>query len=244
MLHPQIENEEIVDRYVRNQLAPAEQQAFEEHFFGCDDCFEKLQTAERFAAGMRDAAARGLLEIPTQSPAMARASWLWWAFAATACVALIFAALGGWAYFGQIPRLRSELRQATKSSETGQQKQAATSQASPLELAEANVPLVMLQATRSAGEAASVVLKTGDRRLVLWIEPGPSRYREFRLEVYSPNDELLTSVDHLKQGPYGGLAVSLAAEQLPSGEFRITLSGQDPSPASLVGEYRLRVRRP
>jgi hypothetical protein len=241
MLHSQIENEEIVDRYVRNQLAPAERQAFEEHFLGCDDCFEKLQTAERFAAGMRDAAARGLLEISAQAPAMARASWLSWAFAATACVALIFA---GWAYFVQIPRLRSELRQATKSSETGQQEQAAASQASPTELAEANVPLVMLQATRSSGEAASVVLKTGDRRLVLWIEPGPSRYREFRLEVYSPNDELATSVDHLKQGPYGGLAVSLAAEQLPSGEFRITLSGQDPSPASLVGEYRLRVRRP
>jgi len=61
MMHPQIEDQEIVERYVRNQLAEEERKAFEEHFFACDDCFEKLQATDRFVAGMRDAARRGLL---------------------------------------------------------------------------------------------------------------------------------------------------------------------------------------
>ena len=53
MLHSQIENEEIIERYVRSQLTPEARRAFEEHFMGCDKCFEKLQTTERFIAGIR-----------------------------------------------------------------------------------------------------------------------------------------------------------------------------------------------
>ncbi len=60
-MHRQIEEEEIVERYARNQLAPEEREAFEEHFFTCDECFEKLQATERFIAGVRNATARGLL---------------------------------------------------------------------------------------------------------------------------------------------------------------------------------------
>ena len=103
MMHSEIEKEDTVERYVQNQLAPAERQAFEEHFLACDECFEKLQTAERFTTGMREAAERGLLDAaPSQ---VTNPGWFAWAFAAAACLALILAGLVGWAYFGQIPRL-------------------------------------------------------------------------------------------------------------------------------------------
>ena len=242
MMHSEIEKAETVERYVRNQLAPAERQAFEEHLLGCDECFEKLQAAERFAAGMHDAAERGLLEVRSQPQGM-NPGWFAWAFAATACIALIMAGLVGWAYFAQTLRLRGELRQAVAQLKNEEQSQTRTEQAIPLEQAEANVPLVMLQASRAREEAARVVLKPNDNQLVLWIEPGPSRYRDFRMDVFS-GDHLVTSVDHLSLSRYGALAAGLPTKQLPAGDFRITLIGQNPAPAALAGEYHLQVRRP
>lgn len=242
-MHSEIEKAETVEGYVRNQLAPDERQAFEEHFLGCDECFEKLQTAERFAAGVRDAAARGLLETRSQLRVV-NSRWFAWAFAATACIALIFAGLAAWAYFGQLPRLRGELRQTAARLENKQQSHNPAEPAVPLEQAEANVPLVMLQASRAREEAASVILKPDDKQLVLWIEPGRSRYRDFRLDVFSTDNDLVRSVDHLQLSRYGAIAASLPTKQLPAGNFRITLTGQDPPPAALAGEYHLEIRRP
>jgi hypothetical protein len=240
MVHPEIEKAETIERYIQNQLTLAERQEFEEHFLTCDDCFEKLQTAERFAVGMRDAAERGLLDARPQLQGV-NPGWFVWAFAASACTALIFAGLAGWVYFGQVPHLQRELRQTAAKLE--KQSQSQTEQAVRTEEAEANVPLVMLQASRAEGEVPNLILKPNDNRLVLWIEPGPSRYRDFRLEIFSSDNKLVTSVDHLMLGRYGALAASLPTKQLPSGDFRITLTGQDPPPAALAGEYHLEIRR-
>src|SRR5262249_52450855 len=128
--------------------------------------------------------------------------------------------------------------------EKQQQSRTQTEQTVPIEQAEANVPLVMLQASRAQDETASVSLKSNDQRLVLWIEPGPSRYRYFRLDVFSSDNHMVTSVDHLVLSHYGALSASLPTKQLPAGDFRITLTGQDPPPAALAGEYHLQIRRP
>src|SRR5262245_38994794 len=118
MLHSKIENEEIVDRYVRNQLEPADRQAFEEHFFACEECFEMLQTTERFVAGMRDAANRGLLNEPSASIAGAPGRRLGWALAAMTCATLVFAAITAWMYFVQTPNLRGDLDRTTAELQT------------------------------------------------------------------------------------------------------------------------------
>ena len=243
MVHSEIEIAAIVERYIQNQLTPAQRQEFEEHFLTCDECFEKLQAAECFAVGMQDAAERGLLEERAQPQAMSP-RWFSLAFAATACLAIVLAGLAGWAYFGQMPRLRGELQQTVAQLKKEQQSRGSTEQASPSGQAEANVPLAILQASRAGEEPARAILRPHDNQLVLWIEPGPSRYRDFRLEVFSSNNHLVTSVDHLVLGRYGALAASLSTRQLPAGDFRITLTGQDPPPAALAGEYHLEIRRP
>src|SRR5215813_4946344 len=110
MMHKQIEDQEIIERYVRNQLAPEERQAFEEHFFSCDACFEKLQATEWFVAGIRDAAARGVLSAAL--PSWRTASWWIPAFAAAALAALLLAVGTSWLYFVQLPKLRGQLSQS------------------------------------------------------------------------------------------------------------------------------------
>jgi len=245
MLHSQIEQGEIVERYIRNQLTSEERQDFEEHFFGCEVCFEKVQTTERFLAGIRSAADRGQLDDPSNVFTASRSPWLIWAMGAATCACAMVAFATVWAYRNQVPTLREALDRTTAQLRLEEQSLAASEQrAARVEQAEANVPLVMLQASRADEEPASILLRPGAERLVLWIEMGSSRYRQFRLEVFSQDNRLVASVDHLERGPYGALAASVPADRLPTGEFRIKLNGQDPLPAALAGEYRLRVRRP
>jgi len=245
-MHPQIENEEIIERYVRRQLSVQERQAFEEHFMGCDECFEKLQTMEQFVAGIHDAAIRGMFE--DAGTAVPRRSDLWfkWAFAATATAAVILGAVTAWAYLAGIPKLRREVDRAAAELQAEQRLRADLERkAASLEQPEANIPLVILQASRAArDEAASIVVQPASRHIVLWIDIDPSRYRDFRLEVFSQDSRLVASLEHLDRGPYGAIAASLPADQLPAGDFRIRLSAQDQQPSVLIGEYQLKVRRP
>lgn len=247
-MHQQIEEEEIIERYVRNQLPPEERKAFEEHYFACEECFEKVQATERFVAGIRDAARRGLLPggAAEKVPAWSWGSWTLPAFGMSACAALMLAALSGWLYFFQLPRLRTQLNQASAELRGQQEARAALEQElSRGQQVEVNVPLVMLQATRELQAAPSeAILPAGATHLILWIETGPGRYRSFRLQIFSADGRSIETLEHLERNSYGALAISLPAERLQPGEFRIKLSGEEPAPASLMAEYRLRIRRP
>lgn len=248
MMHPQIEDEEIIERYVRNQLAEEERKAFEEHFFGCDDCFEKLQVTERFLAGVRDAARRGMLagEVEGSTRGSSWSRRLVPAFGVSACAALVLAALSGWLYFYQMPKMREQLSQSAEDVRIQQEARAALERqiASSIQ-AEPNLPLVMLQATRDVQAAPNeVTVPPGAKHLVLWVEVTPGRSNQFRLRVDTADNRPVETLNNLQRNAYGALAVSLPVEALQPGDYRITLSSQEPPPASLLGEYRLRIRRP
>ena len=245
MMHPQIETDEIVERYLLDQLDPAKRQEFEEHFLACEECFEKLQTTERFKAGIADAVHRGTLEPRAKAAFVGSSQWLVWGLAASSCAAVILAVLTAWMYVREIPRLRGELGNAA--SQLRAEKQARSEldlKSVANERAEANIPVVMLQTSRADEEPANTPISSDAKHVVLWIEIGPSRYREFRLEIFSSDNRLVTAIDHLVRGRYGALAAGIPTNQLPAGDFRITLMGQDPPPAALAGEYPLKIRRP
>jgi hypothetical protein len=248
MMHPQIEDEEIIERYVRNQLPDEERKAFEEHFFGCDDCFEKLQVAERFVAGVRDAARRGTLsgEVEGRSPGWISSSWLVPAFGVSACAALLLAAFSGWMYFSQMPKMRQRLDQSAVELRAQQQARAALEQQIAGSIQpEANLPLVMLQSTRDVQAAPNeVTVPPGAKHVVLWVEVPAGKSNRYRLQVDTADNRPVETLDNLQRNSYGALAVSLPVETLQPGDYRIRLSTQEPSPASLLGEYRLRIHRP
>ena len=248
MIHPQIEDEEIIERYVRNQLAEEERKAFEEHFFGCEECFEKLQATERFIAGIRDASSRGLLGSRQPADAASARTWGVWMFpalTASSCTAVALAIAVAWTFFFQIPRLRRQLDQTSAEMNTQREAIAALQgQIATSTQAEANVPLVMLQATRDAqAQPNEAVLPTGATQLVLWVEVPAGKIRSFRLQVETADHRPVVTLGHLQRNSYGALAASLPTEQLQPGDFRIMLTAEDP-PASLLAEYKLRIRRP
>jgi hypothetical protein len=104
---------------------------------------------------------------------------------------------------------------------------------------------VMLQATRDAQAPANeAVLPAGAAHLVLWVEVPAKNTRTFQLKVETDDHRPVITLDHLERNSYGALAASLPAAQLQPGEFRIMLSAEEPPPASLLAEYKLRIRRP
>jgi hypothetical protein len=248
MMHPQIEDEEIVERYVRNQLAEEERKAFEEHFFGCEECFGKLQATERFVAGIRDAASRRLLGNRQPADAASARTWGGWMFpalAAGSCAAVALAVVAAWALLFQMPKLRQQLNKASANMSAQHEAIAALQrQIATWTQAEANVPLVMLQSTRDAqAQPNEAVLPTGATQLVLWVEVPAGKIRSFRLQVETTDHRPVVTLGHLQRNSYGALAASLPTERLQPGDFRIMLTAEEP-PASLLAEYKLRIRRP
>ena len=55
--HPQIEESDLVDRYLLGRLLPEEQAQFEEHFVDCQECLDRLETSASFRRGVKTAVA-------------------------------------------------------------------------------------------------------------------------------------------------------------------------------------------
>ena len=54
----QVEEQEVIERYLAEKLSEQESAAFEEHFLGCKQCFEELRLHHAAAAEMRQRALR------------------------------------------------------------------------------------------------------------------------------------------------------------------------------------------
>lgn len=106
MTHQQIQDNEVIERYVRQQLTPTERQAFQEHYFACDECFDQVQMSARFIAGVREASRSGVLAAESDNrapqssilPALFFPNWIRnWAIPALAMSFLVAAVLlGAW----------------------------------------------------------------------------------------------------------------------------------------------------
>jgi len=122
MTHQDIEEKEIIDRYVLDQLNPDERRAFQEHYFSCDECFEQTQMHARFIASVRQASNAGILTASSTENLRPTGSSLWmsWlkpAFALTATASIALAIALVWLVFNQIPRLRQEILRERQSRE-------------------------------------------------------------------------------------------------------------------------------
>jgi len=109
-----IEQQEVIERYLRGELSADERRAFQDHFFSCDECVEQMQTMHRFIAGVRFAAESGSLrpvEVP-RSGTEAKSPWVGWlrpAFAFASIAVLALSAIAGWLVLYRLPHLRAEI---------------------------------------------------------------------------------------------------------------------------------------
>lgn len=244
MLHNQIESDDIVERYVRHRLKPEDREAFEAHYFACDECFGKVQAMEAFVAGIHYAVERGDLNNTAAETVHTSFDWPLWSFAGTSFIAIVLAIMTGWAYLHRIPKLQQQLDTAAAAAKSQPSIVAQLRTESTLApMPQANVPVVVLESSR--GDASNnIVLPAAAKQLILWAEIGPSRYITYSMEIDSASGNPLITVDGLMRGPYGALSASIPTDALRPGTLRIKLIGRTPQPPSLVSEYRLQLHTP
>ena len=210
MKHSQIEDQQIVERYIRNQLNDDQRSEFQAHFFECDECFTNLQTMERFIAGIRDGAESGLLSPDLKRPGLLPLWNRWFkpAFAITVLATLVLTAVVAWLMLVRLPELRNQLaleRHAREDLEIRKQREidelnnrlakrepgGTTIQSKPDEVSEVNhkpspeliarnVPIVVLASTRSGEDANQIKLLPNSSHFACWMEVGPG----FNAEIF------------------------------------------------------------
>jgi hypothetical protein len=270
MNHQEIEQQEIIERYVRRQLPPAERRAFQEHYFDCEDCFEQVQTTARFIAGVRHAARQ---EAPST---VVTEKVAWWAgslrpaIGFAVAVAFILTVAFGWYFFkfkqssppsheearsqplNQEPRQTASPEQPTvPQPENGKNEQprpqnsprSPNPEAQPDLLAQNHTPTVLLESSRDATTGGSqLMIPPNATKAILRFETEPgTRFQNFQLQLFDSMRRPIATINDVKTRANGALAASLPARLLAPGKYRVRLFGMKGEERSLVGEYDLTV---
>jgi hypothetical protein len=119
MDHRYIQEHDIVGRYLMGKLSAEEHDQFEEHYFGCDECLDRLEVMESFRQGMQQMSPQQIAAWRMQARE-ARAHW-WdrlgrqWQIA-IALAALLVVALPLTYLVAEVRRARQELELARTTS--------------------------------------------------------------------------------------------------------------------------------
>jgi hypothetical protein len=106
---------------------------------------------------------------------------------------------------------------------------------------EANIPVVILTASRSGNSPNRVQLGSQSRRVLLWIDvPAQPPGTRFGVIITTPDGRFTRSIHDLERNSSGALAASLPVADLPAGACNVRLFNEK-SPGQPVAEYRLNV---
>lgn len=233
MDHPQIDDEQVIERYLLGELDALEAERFEDHFLICSRCLDQLETDERLSDAIRALA-------PESRPRTS--AWARPLLAAAAVLLLLLPALFFFArrgaqlerQLGEARRETAELRAglATEQTASRDRLSALETRSSELsaELARATLPRVSSLLLRLSPQRSAPGEETPAHRLrlgpepawvVLLVELGADPGERCRAVLTGIGGERLWSADDLAADSYGALAVSLYAPTLAAGEHRL-----------------------
>jgi len=202
MDHETAVRELMTERYLLHELNPAEQDAFEEHFFECMECGDDVRAGSTFVAYSRGE----LTEVPQAAPAVSGrksspAGWRNWlrpAFAAP----LLAGLLAIIAYQNVIYR----------------KTQARLTQAQVL-------PWASVAVGTWSGEKPSITVSQ-DQGFVLFVRiPTSGAFTRFTAELYSPAGKLESSLTIPAAAGQDEFPVLVPAANRVPGEYRMLVHG-------------------
>lgn len=274
MTHQEIQEGEIIERYVLRQLAPDERRAFQEHYFECEECFEQAQTMAGVAASVRQTSRQGLLAESAAEPVVWWASLFKPAFG-LAMAAVVLAVALGWLMFRQLSAPRQELAHeqqpspppvgigtpgqntatgATPAPESNELPKLPKPEDQPDLLAQNSTPegapgqppAVLLESSRAASPSSNqLTLPATASSAIMRIEVEPgSPFTSFQFQVFDSSKRLVTTVTSGKASALGSVAVLVPTQQLQNGTYLIKCYGAKDGQRELIGEYDLRVSKP
>ena len=246
MTHQDAVNGELADAYVAGTLAAPERDAFEEHLFTCEDCFAEVQAIERLRAGVRQLAASGELKsLEDAAPPVAMphrgfrlprsAGWL------AAAATIVIAVGAGWTLQQRNSMLRTELDAAQGRTAELQRSlaQASAAPQPPPPAAEGNVPVAILQTTRSVDAPVALTI-AGSTRLVVWLDDAPVRGDDVaELVMEDASGTIVTRIGGLHRNEQNAIVAAFPSADIAPGTHTLRLVVQNQE----RGTYRLRIIR-
>ena len=212
MDHQEATTNQVVERYVLNELTPEERDAFEDHFFVCAECADAVRTGTLLAVNTQAVAREQLLHPPQAGQVVnfparpARRAWRDWLSVAAAAILL---GIFGFQNAVVIPTLR---RQA-----------AALSAPGPIEA-------VLL---RPPARGAVPVIHTGASRHSLQIDLGAQNLRPAYQVTIRKNGGQAIAVFTAKPSIDGVLQIGWPPTMAP-GDYEILVRDPDRSAADAI----------
>jgi hypothetical protein len=219
MEHKQIEETNLIDRYVRGTMPADLREAFEEHFLDCPECLHQLELASSLREGLRLSAAD--LTASANTSRVRSGSWFAWRWAPIAAAAcLVLAAIPSVILFRELGSVTSELNKDRAA--LG----AARTMIAGVERAGASV--YVLNPVRGAALPAKVVVGTAPAWTVLTLESDFTRFAVYRATVRNGQDSVVWQKDQLQPSSPDAIGVVLPADlSLAPGAYKVVLEGED-----------------
>jgi putative zinc finger protein len=241
MDHVFVEQHDVVLRYLRRALTPAEVQDFEAHFVDCPDCQDVLEHERDLQEAMKRV-------LPATAPVPRRsrhvAEWL----AAAALLAL--AAYGGTAYLQMRQALTDSssrihaLEQQVAEARTRAEVPAPVTTVTIVELTDADVT----RSARGAADAPVVAVPPSASLVVLSLQiQNAGAYRRFSAGLFRASStgrdqSPVWKADPLSQSSAASVGIALPPAVLTPGMYQVTLEGVTTDGRSLeVGRFPFRV---
>jgi hypothetical protein len=219
MQHSQIEEQNLIDRYVRGTMPAAVRAEFEEHFVDCAECQEQIEIAKSLRQAIRESSAGWGNEQASQRERQA-SRWRWVAIAA--CAGLLLALGTSTLLLLQRERARSELAIARSGSELA--------------------PVVFgLSLSRDAAAPRDIILPADSRWMIFLAEIDATQYSRYRASVIGSQGKEIWSQDGIRPNSPDSISVAIPSGALRPGTYALVVSGAQPD-GSLIPVARFPLR--
>ncbi len=219
MTHLHVEQQDIVERYLMNQLPPELRAEFEEHYIACPDCVEDLEWSERWLRAARkqlgaDGGHTGRPERRFSIPALT------WGFVAAGSALALYLWVGRH-HIAQQPAAKQEIARNS---------------------AAASIPTVELQTYRNGrGEQAPIAVSAARAfRLRLDLR-GLESYKKYLVQIVGETGEMVWSSQQAAATGYW-LETTVENAPLKAGGYWVRVFGvRAGAEPELLREYALAV---
>jgi hypothetical protein len=222
MDHSQIEENNLIDRYVRGTMPVDLRTAFEEHFLDCPDCLEQLRLASSLRDGLRLCAAEMATAGVNHGRIDSRTrwrdwfAWRWAPLVAAGC--LVVAAMPSLVLYRQLGSVRKELNRDQVALGAARQMIESVEGATP--------PVYVLNPVRGQTEPPSIRISSAPGFMVLTLESDFTRFESYRATLRDERNQIIWHNDQIRPSSPDAIGIVLSSSALKApGTYSVVLEG-------------------
>jgi hypothetical protein len=214
MDHAFIARYDLIDRYVRGTMAPADRFEFEEHFLDCRECLEQLEIARSLREGVKVCGAQpSAMGASQERPS--RTSWFSWRpMPALAAAVLLVSTVPSIVLYRSLDNARTDLDREKRRGDSL-----------------ANAPILppavyMLSTTRGVQATHTVKIPESSPWILLLLEVDVSEYREYRAVLKDGAGKTVWTSGKLDAAGPDSMGLTLPSQVLRAGDYVLGLEGR------------------